>query len=125
LASIIRRAKDLNHKIGELNDTLKSKRATGASGGGMVKVEVNGLGTVLRVQIEPSLFEQGDREMIEVLIPAAMNQAAAKAKELHVEAMKSMTAGLEFPGLSEALAQYIGTDDDLKVDFEDDSEDEP
>lgn len=74
----------------------------------MVEVEVNGIGDVLRVKIDPALMEEGDREMIEDLIPAAVNQAQAKAKQLHQEAMQSMANGLNLPGLNEALAQFTG-----------------
>ena len=74
----------------------------------MVEVEVNGLGEVLRVAIEPSLVANNEREMIEDLLPAAVNAAIAKSKEFHAEAMKAMTEGIELPGLDEALAQMGG-----------------
>ena len=68
----------------------------------MVEIEVNGLGEVLRARVDPTLFASGDREMLEELLPAAINQAQAKAKQLHREAMQSMTEGLNLPGLNEA-----------------------
>ena len=86
----------------------------GKTGGGMVEVEVNGLGEVLRLTIDPQLVERGEREMIEDLVPAAVNQALAKAKQLHVEAMQSMTRDLDVPGLNEAIAQL--TDEQGGVD---------
>ena len=64
-----------------------------------------GHGEILRVKIEPGLVERGDREMIEDLLPAAVNQATAKAKQLHVDAM---TDGMDMPGLNEALEQMAG-----------------
>jgi DNA-binding protein YbaB len=54
------------------------------------------------------LFEEGEREMVEDLLPAAVNQASAKAKKLHAEAMQSMTEGLNVPGLNDALSQFTG-----------------
>ena len=76
----------------------------------MVSVEVNGLGEVLRVTVEPQLVEGGDREMIEDLLPAAINQALEKAKKLHAEAMGStITGGMDMPGLSEAISQLTGS----------------
>jgi hypothetical protein len=63
---------------------------------------------VLRVTIEPALIERGEREMIEDLLPAAVNQAIARSKQFHVEAMKSLTEGLDMPGLNEAIAQITG-----------------
>ena len=74
----------------------------------MVTVEVNGLGEVLRCQVDPSLVTSGDRELLEDLIPAAVNQAIAKSKQLHAEAMKSMTEGMDVPGLGDMLSKLTG-----------------
>jgi DNA-binding YbaB/EbfC family protein len=97
-------------KVQEINDQLKAARVTGAAGGGMVEIEANGLGEVLRAKIDPSLLASGDTEMLEDLLPAAINQAQTKAKELHRDAMQSMTQGLNLPGLNEALDQLSGPD---------------
>ena len=108
IASLMRSAQQMGGRMQEINDRLRDERATGNAGGGMVEVEVNGLGEVLSVKIEPSLVERGDREMIEDLLPAAVNQAIAKSKQLHVDAMKSLTDGLDMPGLEQALSQITG-----------------
>lgn len=111
LASLVRQAQQMGGKMKELNERLKSERATASTGAGMVEVEVNGLGEVLRVKIDPSLVERGDREMIEDLIPAAVNEAVVKARQLHVDAMKTMTDDLNLPGLEDALKQFTGSGD--------------
>jgi len=108
LASLMRQAQQMGGKMQEVTEQLKAKRVTGTAGGGMVEVEVNGLGEMLKVHIDPAVAN--DREMIEDLIPAAANQAGAKAKELHVELMQSVTGDLNLPGLDEALAQFTGGD---------------
>ncbi len=108
LASLMKTAQQMGGKMQEINDHLKAARATGSAGGGMVEIEVNGLGEVLRAKIEPTLMEAGDREMLEDLLPAAINQAQTKAKALHRDAMQSMTEGLNLPGLNEALAKISG-----------------
>jgi DNA-binding YbaB/EbfC family protein len=105
LAGMMRQAQEIGSKMQTLNEKLKGERAKASTGGGMVEVEVNGLGEVLHVRIDPTLVARGDREMIEDLLPAAVNQAVAKAKQLHAAAMKSLTADMNLPGLSEALAQ--------------------
>ncbi len=112
LGSIMKQAQEMGSKLQGLNEELKTKRATGSAGGGMVEAEVDGLGKLLSVRIEPSLIEKGDREMIEDLVPAAVNQAVTRAKQLHAEAMQSMTGGLELPGLDQALSNLTGTGDD-------------
>jgi hypothetical protein len=106
LASLVQQAQQMGGKIQEVTEQLKGKRVTGSAGGGMVQVEANGLGEVLKVTIDLAL--ESDREMIEDLLPGAINQAATKAKELHVELMQSVTGDLDVPGLNEALSQFTG-----------------
>ncbi len=108
LGSLMKQAQEIGSKMQAIGEELKTKRATGAAGGGLVEVDVNGLSEVLAVRIDPSLVEKGDREMIEDLLPAAFNAAQQKAKQLHAEAMESMAGGMQVPGLQEALAQFSG-----------------
>jgi len=110
IGSLIKQAQQMGGKLQQITDELKTRRAEGSSGGGMIKVEVNGIGEVLSCRIDPSLVNSGDREMVEDLLPAAINQALLKAKELHAEAMKSMADGLDMPGLNAMLAQLSGGD---------------
>lgn len=107
-ASMLKQAQQLGGKLQGLNEELKNKRATGTAGGGLVEVEVNGLGQMLRLSVDPSLIERKDRELIEDLVPAAVNQALTKAKELHAEAMQAMTGDMNLPGLDEALQKFTG-----------------
>jgi DNA-binding YbaB/EbfC family protein len=110
IASILRNAQEMGQRMQAIKDRLRAQRVTGASGGGMVEVEVNGAGEVLKMAIEPSLVERGDREMIEDLVPAAVNQALAKARQLHAEEMKAITDGLDIPGVGDAIAKLMGGD---------------
>ncbi|HWC91158.1 MAG TPA: YbaB/EbfC family nucleoid-associated protein, partial [Pirellulales bacterium] len=98
----------LGGRLEALTQDLKGRRATGSAGGGLVEIEVNGLGEVLGCRIDPKLFEQGDRELIEDLVRGAVNQALAKGKQLHAEAMKSLAGDMPLPGLDEALAKLTG-----------------
>jgi nucleoid-associated protein EbfC len=99
LASMLRQAQHVSAKLQGLNEEMKTRRAKGTAGGGLVEVEVNGLGELIRVRIDPKLLEENHREMVEDLIPAAANQAIARSKEMHAQAMQSLTAGMEIPGL--------------------------
>jgi len=109
LPALLKQAQEIGTKMQALGEELKTKRATGSAGGGLVEVEVNGLGEVLAVRIDPTLVDRQDREMIEDLLPAAFNAAAQKAKQLHAEAMQSLTGGMQMPGLEDALSQLTGT----------------
>ena len=108
IGSLLKNAQEIGSKLGAVQEQLKGERAIGTAGGGMVEVEVNGLGEVLRLTIEPTLIEKGEREMIEDLVPAAVNQAIGKSKQLHADAMRAATGDLELPGLDEALEKFTG-----------------
>jgi DNA-binding YbaB/EbfC family protein len=105
----------MGSRLKQISEELKAKRAEGVAGGGMVKVEVNGVGEVLACHIDPGLVASGDRELLEDLITAAANQALAKSKQLHAEAMNSMTEGLDIPGVGSMLAQLSGGEPDKPV----------
>ncbi len=105
LGSLMKQAQEMGGKMEELNEKLKLQRVVGSAGAGLVEVEANGLGGVLAVRIDPSLMEKQDRELLEDLLPAAINAAQQKAKQLHAEEMQSLTGGMNLPGLSEALGQ--------------------
>jgi len=78
MASMIKQAQEMGGKLKQLSEELKLRRAQGTSGGGMVTVETNGLGEVLRCRIDPSLA--ADRELLEDLLPAA--RAARRSDEV-------------------------------------------
>jgi DNA-binding YbaB/EbfC family protein len=103
LGSLMKQAQEMGGKMQQLTEELKTKRVTGSAGAGMVEVEANGMGDILAVRIDPALFAKQDREMVEDLLPAAINAAQQKSKELYSEQMKSLTGGMNLPGLSEAL----------------------
>lgn len=108
LASLVKQAQQMGGKMQGLSEDLKQRRATGSAGAGMVEVEVNGLGELLKCRLDESLVAKLDRELLEDLIVAATNQALAKARQLHAEAMRGLTGGMELPGLDEALSKLTG-----------------
>lgn len=110
LGSLLKHAQQFGGQMERLSEELKSRRATGVAGGGMVEIEINGVIEVLRCHIDPQLMAQGDRELIEDLVVAAINQAVMKGKQLHAEAVKDLTGGLQLPGLQEALAKLTGSE---------------
>jgi hypothetical protein len=108
IGTILRQAQEMGGKMKDVQERLKSMRAISSTGGGMVEVEVNGVGEVLRLTIDAVLLERGELEMIEDLVPSAVNQALEKARKLHAEQMKTLTDGIELPGLNDALAKFTG-----------------
>jgi len=82
-----------------MKEGLAEKEVEGTAGGGMVRVVVNGRQEVLSVVIEPEAME--DREMLEDLITAAVNDAMRKSKALMEEELSRITSelGVNIPGL--------------------------
>lgn len=120
IASLLKEAQNIGPKMEKVTDELKEKRISASAGGDMVTVHGNGLGHVLRIEVDPMLVEKGDVEMVADLLPAAINDLTGKAKQLHVEAMQSATGNLQLPaGLGDALKQFTdppSTDDNTNID---------
>jgi len=111
IASLMSQARTMGPKMQEAMEQLKTQTVSGAAGGGMVTVTANGAGQVTEIKIDPVLAEKNDLEMVTDLLPAAINDALAKAKQLHVEAMQSVTGDLPIPGnMENMLKQIMGGD---------------
>ncbi len=108
IGQMMQQAQEVGSKMQAIEESLKSQRATGSAGGGMIEVDVNGTADVLAVRIDPTLIEKQDKEMIEDLLPAAINAAKEKANQLRAEAMQEITGGLNLPGLGDAMAKFTG-----------------
>ena len=125
IAQLLKQAHTIGPKMEKINEELTNKRVSGSAGGGMVTVHANGHGQILSIDVDPMLIEKGDVEMVKDLLPAAINQAAAAAKQLHVESMQSITGGMQLPGMEDAFKQIAGGLDELQnVQPEDDLNDE-
>jgi DNA-binding YbaB/EbfC family protein len=109
LGALLKQAQQIGGQMGKLTEELKNRRVVGASGGGMVEIEVNGVMEVLRCKIDPAVLSGGDQEFLEDLVVAAVNQAIAKGKQLHADAMRDLTGGIQLPGLDAAMEKFMGT----------------
>ncbi len=94
---LMKQAQQLQQKFTEAQSKLEAVEAEGQSGGGMVRVTINGKGIARRVQIDPSLADPKDIGMLEDLILAAMNDAKAKVDAKSAEEMQKLTGGLPLP----------------------------
>lgn len=108
LAGMMQQAQEMGGMMKELQAKMAAQRVTGEAGGGMVRVEMTGTQEVVTVTIDPGLVERGEREMIEDLTVAAVNDAATKAKQSHAEAMQELTGGMNLPGMGDMLAKLGG-----------------
>ena len=108
MASLLKQAQQMGGRLREMNEKMATWRVLGSAGGGMVEVEIDGLGQVLRVSIDPDLMARSDREMLESLLPAAFNQASAKLKERQLAEMESLGQDVDPGGLENLLSRFGG-----------------
>lgn len=108
VASLLKNAQEIQGRMHEMRECLKRVRVTGASGGGMVTVEMNGQRQVVGCRIEESLFASGDRELAEDLIVAAVNQALEKVDAAAATEMEKLAGGFDIPGLGDAFSKILG-----------------
>ena len=96
LGNIMKQAQQLQANLQKAQDELASLEITGESGAGLVRVVMNGRHGVRRVSIDPSLLAE-DREMLEDLVAAAVNDAVRKVERTTQERMAGLTSGLGLP----------------------------
>lgn len=97
LSQMMKQAQEMQAKMQEMQARLEEEEITGASGGGMVAVTLNGKGNLRKIKIDPSLVDPDDVEMLEDLIAAAFNDAKTKVEEMMRERMSEITGGLNLP----------------------------
>jgi hypothetical protein len=97
LGQMMKQAQEMQAKMAELQEQLARTEVTGAAGGGMVQVTLNGKGEMRTVTIDPALVDPGEVGVLEDLIVAATNDAKAKAEAKVAEKMRELTGGLDLP----------------------------
>jgi nucleoid-associated protein EbfC len=105
IASLMKQAHEIQGRMKDMQENLRRIKVEGTAGAGMVTIEMNGQQQALGCRIEPSLFESGDREMIEDLVLAAVNQALEKSKQAAAEEMGKLTNGLDLGGMTDSLSK--------------------
>ncbi|RVU36958.1 YbaB/EbfC family nucleoid-associated protein [Hwanghaeella grinnelliae] len=97
LGQMMKQAQEVQTKMQEMQDRLAEAELTGASGGGMVSITMTGKGEVRRVDIDPSLVVPDDKEVLEDLIAAAVNDAKQKVDAFTQEETQKIMGGLQLP----------------------------
>lgn len=97
LAGLMKQAQQMQDNLKKAQEALASVEVEGQSGAGLVKVVITCRNDVKRVTIDPSVMADGDKEMLEDLVVAAMNDALRRAEQTASERMSGVTAGLPLP----------------------------
>jgi DNA-binding YbaB/EbfC family protein len=95
IGALMKQAQQMQENMRKAQEQLATTEVEGQSGAGMVKVVMTCSHDVRRVTIDPSVMD--DKEMLEDLIAAAMNDASKRAEETSKEKMAGFTAGLNLP----------------------------
>jgi DNA-binding YbaB/EbfC family protein len=99
LGNIMKQAKKMQERIGQLQQELEKRTIEAQAGGGMVRVVVNGKFEIISLKIEKEVVNPEDVEMLQDLIAAAVNEGIRKAQEMTSQEMAKITGGLSIPGM--------------------------
>ena len=97
MAGMMKKAQEMQTKMAQMQDDLHSLIVTGESGAGLVKATATAKGDLTGLDIDPSIFNGDEKEVVEDLILAAIKDAQAKAAEKAQEEMGKMSEGLGLP----------------------------
>jgi len=97
LTDIMKQARQMQERMGEVQEKLAGMTVESSSGGGKVVVVVTGKQEILEIRIDPEVVDREDVEMLQDLVLAAVNEAMRRASELAKKELAVVTGGL--PGL--------------------------
>lgn len=99
MKDLMKQAQKMQQDLAKAQEELANKIVEGTSGGGMVKVQMNGKNQVLSIKIDPEVVDPDDVEMLEDLIIAALNEAQDKVNQTSESELSKLTGGMKIPGL--------------------------
>jgi nucleoid-associated protein EbfC len=97
LGQMMKQAQQMQAKMAEMQARLDQVEMTGAAGGGLVQVTLNGKGEVRKLKIDKSLVDPNEVEVLEDLVLAAFNDAKQHIESHVAEEMAKLTGGLKLP----------------------------
>lgn len=97
--ALMKQAQQMQQKMSTLQKELESRELETSSGGGMIKIKVNGKQEILSLKIDPECVDPSDLETLEELILTGVNQAVKESQDMVQKAMSKVTGGLSIPGL--------------------------
>jgi len=97
LDELLKMAQDAQAKLLQAQEDLDRVEVEGVSGGGLVRIRASAKGRIISVDLDESLLASSEKQMVEDLIAAAINDARAKADVAAQAAMRGATGGLQLP----------------------------
>jgi len=99
MGNLLKQAQEMQSRMAKIQEELGQKTVEGSAGGGMVQVTVNGQFNLVAVKIEAAVINANEKDMLEDLILAAVNDGMRKARDLVSTEMGKLTGGFKIPGL--------------------------
>jgi len=97
---MLRQAQELQAKLAKAQQELAEMTVEASSGGGAIKVVIDGQQNIRSVTISPDAISGGDVEMLQDLVMTAVNEAIKKSQELAASRLGGLTSGIKIPGLT-------------------------
>ena len=96
---LMKQAQIMQKKMEETKEELAQKEIKVSSGGGIIEIIINGQQEIKEIKIEPDVIDAKEKEMLEDLILAAVNESIRQSKELAAQEIAKLTGGINVPGL--------------------------
>lgn len=100
MGDLMKQAKVMQERLASLQAEVGARTVETSAGGGMVTAKVSGKLQVLSVTIDPEILASGDRDMLQDLVVAAVNEGIRQAQAMMADEMSKLTGGLKIPGLT-------------------------
>lgn len=97
--NLMKQAQQMQQKMTMLQKELETRELETSSGGGMVKIKINGKQEILELKIDKECVDPSDVETLEELVKTGVNQAVKESQDMVSNAMSKVTGGLSIPGL--------------------------
>ena len=99
LGDLMKKAQQMKASMDSLQAELATKEVEAGAGGGMVTVRATGAQEIVSIDIDPSVIDPEEKEMLQDLVQAAVNEALRKSKDMMQEEMGKITGGLPVPDI--------------------------
>jgi DNA-binding YbaB/EbfC family protein len=100
MGNLMKQAQEMQARLSKIQEELASKTVEGSAGGGMVQVTVTGQLALSAVKIDPTVINPEEKDMLEDLVLAAVNDGMRKARDMVSTEMSKITGGFKIPGLT-------------------------
>ena len=100
IGNLMKQAQAMQENMRKAQEELAGIEVTGNSGGGMVKITMTCRHDVKKVDIDPGMLTEDDKEVLEDLVAAAVNDAVRKVEQVTQEKMSGLAGGMNIPGLN-------------------------